>query len=206
VHGSVTAEQIGKAYEYSHDCRVELSDEELAQLVPADDKTITLERFFPGDQLDLTLLAGRSLFLSPANLAAHDAFAVVRTALSRKRTWALGRTVFSQRRTLVVVHPVEETLLLHTLHDPGMRRAPVSINANGKSPSRTDLRAVTEVIDKASGPFDLTSHEDDFAQRLASLIRGKMVGSKIRRGKRTTVKRNTNGRPPARKRRPAKAA
>lgn len=166
-HGAVPAEQIGKAYEYSNDCLMELSSDELAQLTPADDKTITLERFFPGNQLDLTLLAGRSLFLSPANPAAVPTFVLLKTALMQKQIWALGRTVFSQRRQLVVLQPVEGTLLLHTLHNPGTRRAPVSFHANKNSPSRPKLRALTKVIDAASGPLDLSAYlQDRIARRL----------------------------------------
>jgi DNA end-binding protein Ku len=206
MHGPVNADQIGRAYEYSNDCLVGLSDDELAQLLPPDDKAITLERFFPGDRLDLTLLAGRSLFLSPANLAACSTFLLLQAALMQKRTWALGQTVFSQRRQLVVVYPAKGTLLLHTLHDPGTRRAAVSIDANGNSPSRRDLRAMTKVIDAANESFDFAEYADQSDKRLVSLIQSKIDGKANKRAKGKPARRKSSGRQQSRPRTAARAA
>ncbi|MCA9145956.1 MAG: hypothetical protein H6821_17060 [Planctomycetaceae bacterium] len=206
VHGAVTAEEIGKAYQYSNDCLVELSHDELAELTPTDDKTIKLERFFPGDQLDLALLAGRSLFLSPASLAAGPAFALIRAALEEKQMWALGQTVLSQRLHLVVVHPAEGALLLHTLHDPLARRACVPLNTNGTSPSRTSVRTLSKVIDKASGPFDLSGYHDDSGDKLLSLIQSKLTPADPNRNKHPVANRNANDQELPRRRKLAKAA
>ena len=63
-------------------------------LEPTDDKTIHLEHFLSPTEFDLTLLAGRSLYLAPAHPAAMKPFVVIRQALLRADKWALGRTVF----------------------------------------------------------------------------------------------------------------
>lgn len=206
THGAVPAERIAKAYEYSSDCLVELSKDELAQLAPVDDKTITLERFFPGDQLDLTLLAGRSLFIVPANPAAGHAFAILKTVLMQKQVWALGRTVFSHKRQLVVIQPAEDTLLLHTLHDPGTRRASVSFRENAKSPSSPETQALKKVIDAASGPFDVSTYRDDSGEILMAMIRNKLAGRANRRNKRAVTIPKVNSRKQSRQRTVAKAA
>ena len=74
-------------------------------LEPTDDKTIHLEHFLSPTEFDLTLLAGRSLYLAPAHPAAMKPFVVIRQALLRADKWALGRTVFSSKRQLVIVCP-----------------------------------------------------------------------------------------------------
>jgi len=81
-HGEVPAEEIIKGYPYQPDQYVRLSEEELASLQPADEKTICLEHFWGPGQVDLTLLAGRSLYLAPANPAARRPFATVYQASS----------------------------------------------------------------------------------------------------------------------------
>ena len=62
-HGRVPADQIVKGYPYSAEQCVALTEEDLATLEPTDDKTIHLEHFLSPTEFDLTLLAGRSLYL-----------------------------------------------------------------------------------------------------------------------------------------------
>ena len=64
------ADQIVKGYPYSAEQCVALTEEDLATLEPTDDKTIHLEHFLSPTEFDLTLLAGRSLYLAPAHPAA----------------------------------------------------------------------------------------------------------------------------------------
>jgi hypothetical protein len=51
-HGIVANDAIIKGYPYGTESYVQLAEEELTALQPADDKTLTLERFFDPDQLD----------------------------------------------------------------------------------------------------------------------------------------------------------
>lgn len=186
-HGSLESTDVQKAFAYSSDLLVELSDDELATLNPVDDKTIAIERFFSPDRLDLTLLAGRTLFLAPASLAAQHAFHLLKAAFDHKKTWALGRTVFSQKRQLVVIHSHDETLLLHTLHDPGLRRMPVSIQPNGQIPSRSDVRKLAgAMVDCGAIPW--MDYRDDTHEQLGALVASKVsTTSDGRNGKKKTT-------------------
>ena len=80
-HGRVPADQIVKGYPYSAEQCVALTEEDLATLEPTDDKTIHLEHFLSPTEFDLTLLAGRSLYLAPAHPAAMKPFVVIRQAM-----------------------------------------------------------------------------------------------------------------------------
>ena len=186
-HGSHESTDTQKAFAYSSDLLVELSDDELSTLNPVDDKTIVIERFFSPDRLDPTLLAGRTLFLGPASLAAQQAFQLLKTAVDQKKTWALGRTVFSQKRQLVVIHSRDETLLLHTLHDPALRRMPVSIQPNGRAPSRSDIRKLAALMVDCGGAIPWSDYHDDSHERLAALVARKIgATSNGRNGKSKT--------------------
>ena len=186
-HGSLESTDIHRAFAYSSDLLVELSDDELATLNPVDDKTIVIERFFSPDRLDLTLLAGRTLFLAPASLAAQPAFHLLKAAFDHKKIWALGRTVFSQKRQLVVIHSRDETLLLHTLHDPALRRMPVSIQPNGRAPSRSDIRKLAALMVDRGAAIPWSDYHDDSHERLAALVASKIgTTSNGRNGKSKT--------------------
>ena len=182
-HGSLESTDIQRAFAYSSDLLVELSDDELSALNPVDEKTIVIDRFLSPDRLDPTLLAGRTLFLAPASLAAQQAFHLLKAAFDNKKTWALGRTVFSQKRQLVVIHSRDETLLLHTLHDPALRRMPVSIPPKGQAPSHSQARKLAGAMDDC-GAIPWTDYHDDFQERLATLVASKVgTRSDSRNGK-----------------------
>jgi DNA end-binding protein Ku len=188
-HGHVPADQIVKGFSYAPDRCVELSGEELAQLSPDDNKTLVLERFFTQGQLDLALLAGRSLYLAPAHGAAGRPFASLVAALQAKKKWALGRVVFSGHRQLVVVYPANGTLILHTLHCPAQRRGPVFTENGHPKPNRSEIRALGEQVDAASGPIAWTDYIDDSADQLQKLVESKVAAKTKRK------KRPTNGKP-----------
>lgn len=206
IHGNLEASEIAKAYPYSPDRLVEFSEGELRKLLPADDKTLVLERFFEPQRLNLILLAGRSLYLVPANAAAHEPFAVVMEALSRKKRWALGRVVFSSRRQLVVVRADGAQMILHTLHNPDQQRActPVDFSQNGRP--RPSVRALTMLMDGASGPIPWSEYHDDTDQQLAALVRQKISPSSNGRSKKPPVRVVSNGRSNGTTRRRRKAA
>ncbi len=174
-HGELIEEQIAKAFTYSSNRHIALSSEDLAHLAPDDKKTITIEQFFPSDELDLSLLAGRSLFLVPANLAARHSYLVFVAALRQKRVWAFGETVFSNRRQLVVIHVQNESLILHTLHDPALRRAPASLPVSEPKPPRAEVRTLARKIDEFIRRIEWMSFRDRYAEQLALLVEQKVA-------------------------------
>ena len=96
-HGAVSQNEIVKGYPYQPEQYVELSQSELHQLQPPDDKTIHLEHFLKPSFVDPVLFAGRSLYLAAANPAARHPFVIVQRALDRSGKWGLGRFILSKR-------------------------------------------------------------------------------------------------------------
>ena len=179
-HGEIRAEEITKAYAYAADRLIQLTPQELGAVAPSDDKTIVLERFFQQDQLDLTLIAGRSLYLAPENPAGAVLYGTVLIALANSQKWALGRVVFSGRRQLIVIRPDINTLVLHTLYDPAQRRAPVRMQRNGNGSDKGEVRAIQRLMEQASGPIAWHELCDDADQRLARLVADKVQADQAR--------------------------
>ncbi len=139
-HGAVPPENILKGYPFQPDQYVLLSEAELAEIQPADEKTIHLEHFVDPTMVHLVFLAGRSLYLAPANPAAGRPFAAIYRALERSGKWALGRVVFSSRWPIVLVCPENRVLLVHTLYHPAQRRALARIDGNDAELSLEGVR------------------------------------------------------------------
>ncbi len=174
THGEVPAEEIVKGYPYQSDQYVRLTEEELASLQPADEKTIHLQRFLDPAAVDLVLFAGRSLYLAPANPAARRPFATVLQSLHRSGKWGVGRVVFSGKWQIVVIRPADDVLLVHTLYHPAQRRALVNSEGGEVELSQQDLRPFLRLIDTNDGEVPWGDYQDDTERRLTELVEAKV--------------------------------
>jgi DNA end-binding protein Ku len=177
-HGEVPNGQIAKGYPYEPDQLVELNDDDLAAIRPDDDKTLRLERVIDPAQLDLIMLAGRSLYLVAANPIAMAPYGVVLRALQNTAKWALGRVVFSGHRQLVVVRPTEDRLVLHTLHDPALCRAVTPMDTDISGVDSTELKALAKVLSRKNGRVAWNEYVDDTEVKLVALVRAKLQPAK----------------------------
>ena len=182
-HGEVPNDQIAKGYPYEPDRHVELTDDDLASIRPDDDKTLHMERAIDPNQLDLILLAGRSLYLMPANPIAMAPYSVILKSLQDTAKWVLGRVVFSGHRQLVVVRPVSDRLVLHTLHDPALCRAIAPMDTDSTKVDPTELKALAKVLSRKNGRVVWDEYVDDTNAKLVSLVR-----ARLRPGKPTVLK------------------
>lgn len=206
-YGAVAPEKIVKGYPYQPDRYVQFSADELKQLQVEDDQTIHLKHFLDPSQVDLVLLAGRSLYLAPANPAAQRPFATIQQAIQQSAKWGIGQVVFSGKRQIVLVRSEDSILMLHTLHHPALRRALGGGDVGDFQIPARDLRPLRRVIDSADGAVPWEDFRDDADQRLADLVQTKLRPAKRRRTSSSNVKpRSTTARAgssTARKRRKA---
>jgi DNA end-binding protein Ku len=178
VHGTVDGAAIVKGYEYGPGRHVIAQPDELDALRPVQDKALRLERFLTPDQLNPLLFAGRSLYLVPDGPAAEPGYGVLRLALAKRQRWALGRMVLSGYRQVVLVRPVDTTLVLHVLHYPEqVRVCPQTIWPMKQEPEE-ELRLTGMLIDAADNRLDWTAYADQSAQELKCLIEAKLAGQK----------------------------
>ena len=182
-----------KAYPYSLTHFVELSEADLAGLQPSDDKNIVLENFLDEGTLDLELLAGKSMYLAPSNMAAQRPLMLIAFALKSKRKWAVSRIVLSGKEQLVVLYPRAKSLMLHTLHEPRRVRSPIEIDNDEGSVKLAECRPLVKAINQADTALPTASWEDSMEQRLASLVAQKIghknKTKKTRRSTKTTKQR-----------------
>lgn len=209
-HGAVPPEEIVKGYPYQPDRHIQISAAELERLQPNDDKTIHLRHFVEPDLVNLVLLAGRSLYLAPANPAARRPYAMLLQVLRQSRTWGLGQVVFSTKQQTILMRPEDQVLLLHTLHHPALRRALPNIDASVLEIPAKEVASLRRIIDSASGDIAWPALRDDSDSRLAELVAGKVNPPKRRRtsggnGKtrRTTAPSNSQAGSQAKSRKPS---
>jgi DNA end-binding protein Ku len=179
-HGKLDAAAIVKGYEYAPGQFLILADAELEQLRPARDRALALDTFLDLGQVDPLLYAGRSLYLTPAGVAARVAYAVLVQAMRVRRQAALARLVLCSRRQLALVRPAGALLLLHLLHYPAQVRSGASLEAElrGQPVGPLEARLAGELIDAYRRSPRWRDYVDDSAQALLALVQARLQGHK----------------------------
>ena len=107
-----------------------------------------------------------------------------RQALLRADKWALGRTVFSSKRQLLIVYPAEEVLLVQTLFDPAQRRAAMPVDQDAVEVDRKEVETLIRWIESRDEPIQWQGLRDDTDARLAQLVEAKLRGANGKASKR----------------------
>lgn len=174
-HGELTADEVGRAFEYAPGDRVPLSEEELHQIVPTDDQTIRIEHLVPGVKFEMTLLSGRTLYLTPLHPPGEAAYAQAVAVLRRVDTWAVGTMVLSDQRRTIAVRAEQGRLLLFVLHWPEHRRAYPGPEMDVSVATPADLRALEKSLLPLHRSFDWETYRDEGTERLNTLIEAKVA-------------------------------
>jgi DNA end-binding protein Ku len=173
------ADQV-KGYETGPDEYVVLEPEEVAAAVPDSDKTLAVETFIRCGDIDSVYL-DRPYYLTPADPAAQESFALIREGMRAREVAALSRAVLFRRLRTVLIRA----------EGPGLIGATLRFDYEVQSAKEAfaDLRDIEiegemldlarHIIETKSGTFDPSSFEDRYEEALAALVRAKQKGEPI---------------------------
>ena len=138
---------------------------------------MVLEQFLPVGDIDPTFYAGRSLYLLPDGVAAQHPYGVLAGAMQQAGQGALGQTVLSSQRQLVVVRPLGRLLVLDVLHYPAQVRSHAGYAAELACPAATEAERTLarQLLALVSAPLDWARYPDRRAEELAALIQAKIA-------------------------------
>lgn len=177
--GPIERSELVKGYEVSKGEYILLTDEEIKSVKLESTKTIDIERFVPGNEID-RLYWDNPYYLAPDGKMAQEAFGVIRTALEKSGQIALGRVVMATRERIVALEPRGKGILAYTIRSDAEVRKPDEIFA-GISDAKADpaMIAIAEkIIEQQEGPFDPSQFVDRYEKALKELIEDKKKGHK----------------------------
>jgi DNA end-binding protein Ku len=178
----VPSEDQVKGYETDRDRYVLLTPEEIAEAVPASDKTLHVRAFLACDDIDTTYF-DKPYYLAPADPGARETFALLREGLQACQTAALARAVLFRRCRSVLIRAQGPGLVANTLNFDyevrSARRAFASIPERDVDDEM--LALARHIIATKAGSFDPTSFDDRYDAALAELVRAKAEGRDIPR-------------------------
>ena len=175
--GPIERSALVKGYEVSKGEYILLTDEEIKSVKLESTKTIDIERFVAGDQID-RLYWDNPYYLAPDGKLAQEAFGVIRTAMEKSGQIALGRIVMATRERILALEPRGKGILAYTIRSDAEVRKPDEIFAGiSNVPADAGMIAIAEkIIEQQEGPFDPSQFVDRYEAALKALIEEKEKG------------------------------
>jgi DNA end-binding protein Ku len=177
--GPIDRSDLVKGYEVSKGEYVLLTDEEIKSVKLESTKTIDIERFVPGDEID-RIYWDNPYYLAPDGKMAQEAFGVIRTALEKSGQIALGRIVMATRERILALEPRGKGILAYTLRTDAEVRKPDEIfsGISNDKPNPEMIAIAEKIIEQQEGPFDPSRFVDRYETALKALIHDKQKGHK----------------------------
>jgi DNA end-binding protein Ku len=166
-----------KGYEVSKGEYILLTDDEIKSVKLESTKTIDIERFVPGDEID-RIYWDNPYYLAPDGKLAQEAFGVIRTALEKSGQIALGRIVMATRERILALEPRGKGILAYTLRAAAEVRQPDEIfsGISDKAADPAMIAIAQKIIEQQEGPFDPSQFVDRYEEALKALIEDKKKG------------------------------
>lgn len=176
----VERRDLMKGYEFEKDRYVLLEDEDFAKAKIATSSTMTVQKFVSRDAIH-PIYFDTSYYVVPDGDAGQDVYVVLRDAIAKTGQTALSRVVVSQRERAVAILPLEDGMVLHTLHEPRdlysydklFERVPDA------RPDAEMVKLATQLIERQEGKFEPADVEDRYEARLREIIDAKLKGKGI---------------------------
>jgi DNA end-binding protein Ku len=177
--GPIDRSELVKGYEVSKGEYILLSNDEINSVKLESTKTIEIERFVAGDEID-RLYWDNPYYLAPDGKLAQEAFGVIRTAMEKSGQIALGRVVIGTRERILALEPRDKGILAYTIRTDDEVRKPDEIfsGISDKAADPAMISIAEQIIEQQEGPFDPSQFVDRYEQALKALIEDKQKGHK----------------------------
>jgi DNA end-binding protein Ku len=177
--GPLERQELVKGYEVSKGEYILLTDQEIKSVKLESTKTIDIERFVPGNEID-RIYWDNPYYLAPDGKMAQEAFGVIRTAMEKSGQIALGRIVMATRERILALEPRGKGILAYTIRsDAEVRKADEIFDAISDANADPAMISIAEkIIEQQEGPFDPGQFVDRYEEALKALIEEKTKGHK----------------------------
>ena len=192
--GPIDRSELVKGYEVSKGEYILLTNDEINSVKLESTKTIEIERFVPGDEID-RLYWDNPYYLAPDGKLAQEAFGVIRTAMEKSGQIALGRVVIGTRERILALEPRGKGILAYTIRTDAEVRKPDEIfgGISDKAADRGDDLDRRKDHRTAGRPVRPEPVRRSLRGGAEGADRGQEKGPQARQGRRTG--RHKRGRP-----------
>src|SRR5919202_2425038 len=156
----VAADEVVRAYEYSKDQYVEVTDEDLEGLPVASRHTIELTAFVKQSEID-PVYYERTYYLEPEQVGLKP-YALLMRALKAKEVSAVAKIALRNKESLCVLRPAGDSLVLETLFYPDEIRHLEEAPSPEVLVSQPEMAMALSLFDLLEEPFDPGKYHDEY--------------------------------------------
>ena len=189
----ISREDQVRGYQIGKDEYVVFEPEEIAAVVPQNDKTLRVSAFVNEAEVD-DVYFDRPYYLAPADRSAAGAFGLIREGLARSRVAAIAEAVLFRRVRTVLIRAYETGLAAITLNTNYEVRAAREAFADVPDLEIKGemLKLAEHIIETKRGAFDPRAFQDRYEAALAELVKAKLEGRRIEPPKRAAPTRSSD--------------
>jgi DNA end-binding protein Ku len=172
-------DEVVRGYETSPGRYVVLTKDEIQAPARERGKTIDLEDFVPGDQID-PIYYDSPYWLGPQK-DADEAYAVLVAALERTGFVGIGRFALRTREQLVALYPVDGALRISTMryHDEVVEPDDLDIPQPSKQVTDREAKMADALVSSLRTEFDPSEYDDTYRERVLEIVEAKAQGKQI---------------------------
>lgn len=172
-------DQIVKAYEFSDNNYVIVTDEDFEKADVKASKTIDIETFIDHEELALQYLE-TPYYIQPQK-GGEKAYVLLREALEKSRKMAVSRVVIRTRAYLAVIYASADMLVLNLIRFHQEMRSAQDLRLPGDiSISKKEMDLAIKLINDMSEDWKPESYKDEYRAALMKRIKAKAKGQGIK--------------------------
>jgi DNA end-binding protein Ku len=173
----VTTDETARAYEYTKDQYVKVSDEDLEGLPVPSKHTIELTAFVKEAEIDPVYFE-KSYYLEPEQVGLKP-YALLMRALREKQVSAVAKVALRNKERICVLRPSGNTLMLESLFYPDEIRTEGLPAMPEVIVSQPELNMAFSLIELLEEPFTPGKYQDQYRLALLELIEAKRHGDEV---------------------------
>jgi len=173
----VFQDEIVRAYEYSKDRYIEITDEDIDSLPVPSKHTIELTSFVKASDIDPVYFE-RSYYLEADDVGAKP-YALLMRALKTRQVAAIAKVALRNKESLCVLRPGDNALMLETLYYPDEIRTADLPAAPDVLVSPQELTMALTLVEMLEEPFEPGKYHDEYRVALLEMIEAKANGQEV---------------------------
>ena len=173
----VFQDEVVRAFEFSKDNYIEISDEDIDSLPVPSKHTIELTSFVKQAEIDPVYFE-RTYWLEPDQVGAKP-YALLMRALKTKQVSAVAKVALRNKESLCVLRAGDNVLMLETLYYPDEVRTADLPATPEVLVSPQELTMALTLVEMLEEPFEPQKYHDEYRSALLEMIEAKANGKEV---------------------------
>ena len=173
----VFADEVVRAFEFTKDQYIEITDEDLDSMPIPSKHTIELTSFVKQADIDPVYFE-RTYFLEAEQVGAKP-YALLMRALKTKQVCAVAKVALRNKESLCILRAGDAVLMLETLYYPDEIRTAELEPTPEVLVSPAELNMALSLVEMLEEPFEPQKYHDGYREALLEMIEAKANGQEV---------------------------